>query len=378
MEEYPERPIIRSRRRQGNCIPFCISMSITMALLLAVTVKNQFISIFYDRQSRSQDENSTGASFELLVSPLVNKWRRNDTINASSLPRKPKLNETCNCATRANDKHCCYRLVARSHKMGHEWSLDIEKSLRPILVDNDVAPFRLTTTAATVASVRKWSASIGDFRIILILRNIYEAFASGYLYHQSGRECWLDSFGAPFKANRKYPTNDNKWRPYVSFPLANSDRITSLCEVLKEQPVEIGMRAYIEFVMKRNYKSHGIFEHLMLVNHVSWIQDRTKIVCFENVTLEPVETVMQQWVDFYYPSSVGAIVIPSPPPESSPAKQQVATQQDTAVNYAGGHATSHDALLRQQLRDVFDMLDGQYFGGQIAWLHSVIPCGSNK
>ena len=34
-----------------------------------------------------------------------------------------------------------------------------------------------------------------DYRTVFVTRNWYDTIISGYLYHQSGRECWLSSGG---------------------------------------------------------------------------------------------------------------------------------------------------------------------------------------
>lgn len=48
-------------------------------------------------------------------------------------------------------------------------------------------PFSLTTSKIRP----QYIPSDGDFRHVLVARDIYQAIASGYLYHESGHECWL-------------------------------------------------------------------------------------------------------------------------------------------------------------------------------------------
>jgi len=100
----------------------------------------------------------------------------------------------------------------------------------------------------------------GDFRQVLVLRNIYSSFVSGYLYHLDGRECWKDGIGRlrrPDKRNKPYGVLLN-WQDELSYGIEGAnkddgDDDVSLCRYLADSSERDGMRAYVEWAMRYFY-----------------------------------------------------------------------------------------------------------------------------
>ena len=57
---------------------------------------------------------------------------------------------------------------------------------------------------------------IKDYRDVIVTRNIYESIASGYLYHKTGKECWLSSHGLPESFQKYYSRNLFHWQSIIS------------------------------------------------------------------------------------------------------------------------------------------------------------------
>jgi len=102
----------------------------------------------------------------------------------------------------ASQKHaCCQRAVIRSHKFGFVLVNELFRGInggnvgddKVKLVDPGQGPGsrRYVSSLVATSSVRAGrnattagASTARDFRLVLVLRNIYEALASGYLYHK--------------------------------------------------------------------------------------------------------------------------------------------------------------------------------------------------
>ncbi|GKY98087.1 hypothetical protein MPSEU_000766600 [Mayamaea pseudoterrestris] len=302
----------------------------------------------------------------LFGESIVDEWRLTGTINVSNLPPLPIINLQCNCNNNYTNKTCCRRMVARAHKMGYEWSRKIGVELRPRLERNNFTNIFVRQEAIDI-STAEWPKT--DVKAMLILRNIYSSLLSGFVYHRSGMECWRNEFGQELVHPLPLRYHQD-WRNWItSLPQLTLQSYDSLCHLLAHEPTEIGLRVYVEWVMRRHYGKHGTFVHLALATLVPWIKDRTMIQCFETVTTVPMRESMQEWLDYFYHNSGMTLS------HFNLAENDQAPQGSRGESGAGGHSTNVDAQTRRKLFAMIRRLDAEHFGGQIAWIDSKIPCG---
>lgn len=76
-----------------------------------------------------------------------------------------------------------------------------------------------------------------DYRDVLLIRNIYDALVSGYLFHKEGQEC--DDMGYKGELSLK------RWYSWISYELDPPREHRSLCKYIASESEEVGMRAYI-------------------------------------------------------------------------------------------------------------------------------------
>jgi hypothetical protein len=101
----------------------------------------------------------------------------------------------------------------------------------------------------------------------------------------------------------------------------------------------------------------------VLAQEFDVLRERTRAVCFQDLESSDRQLVKENVMgilNFLYSNS--------PPRKWHPKKNVV------LGNYSGGHATSHDTVLREHLVQLIKQLDEEYFNGEIAWAHSVLPC----
>ena len=93
---------------------------------------------------------------------------------------------------------------------------------------------------------------------LIVARNVYEAIASGYMYHKRGAECWLNHEFSP----NPYPHGGNdhmrhtQWWDLLSVTKEETKKysnIINMCEVLVSLPDSIGIRVYAEFAYVQWY-----------------------------------------------------------------------------------------------------------------------------
>jgi hypothetical protein len=193
-----------------------------------------------------------------------------------------------------------------------------------------------------------------DYRDVLLLRNIYSSLVSGYLYHKSGRECWLGLDGELTTEGDLFPGWDRLIRMRELDPPRNG---RSICKYLADESEEDGMLAYIEWVFQRFYQQ--MISHIALAYQVPEVGERTKIVCYENLTHPDTDLViLNESLDFFFPGG---------------GKSWKGMR--TGTNYTGSHSTSKGPFMREQLQNVVKKLDREFFNGEIGWVSSsVIPC----
>ena len=93
-------------------------------------------------------------------------------------------------------------------------------------------------------------------KIVVFARNVVESVVSGYLYHKSGKECWLDSNGRPGSSwMARNPCN-------FGFCLENliadkqlyKNTTKNLCEILRDTDLYTGITIYTKVVYNFWYK----------------------------------------------------------------------------------------------------------------------------
>ena len=105
---------------------------------------------------------------------------------------------TCSCWNSTSTERCCHRAILTAHKFG---SFLGRKLLAEPLASQGRRIRRPPFSPSLVpvdgdASQRQPPP---DYRHVGIVRNVFAALVSGYLYHRSGHECWLSPNGKPMK-----------------------------------------------------------------------------------------------------------------------------------------------------------------------------------
>lgn len=192
-----------------------------------------------------------------------------------------------------------------------------------------------------------------DYRHVVFARNMYDAVVSGYLYHQSGRECWLGLNGEPI--NLMLFRN---WETFISFdepyPPANN---RSICTYLANESEQDGMRVYIDVALSKYYAK--LLPYWNEVQHrIARGVDKTLFVCLENVQ-DPAKQRLefQTMVNWLYPG--GHRFRLSAKPKA----------------YTGAHATSHDDTIRRRLVALAQQMDHTIFKNSLMAIQEAFQCG---
>lgn len=241
-----------------------------------------------------------------------------------SVPPPP----ACNCSSEIGGVDlCCKRMVLRAHKMGvflvHRYFHGIPTEI--------IHPDRL---------LEDRNSGAADYRHVVLTRPWYEAIVSGYLYHKSGRECWLDAYGGRRRANKTI-----NWVEELALPLDPPRRGRSLCSYLAEEPEEVGLKAYVDYSVSSLYK--GIVPHRKLVEETERDGDRhTLYICFGDLedkdAFSPTHRRAMEWL---YPG------------------RPYAKMKRPFAGNTQGHGTSRDTELRSRLMGLVSTYDHQYFDG---------------
>jgi hypothetical protein len=139
-----------------------------------------------------------------------------------------------------------------------------------------------------------------------------------------------------------------------------------------DEPVDRGMRAYIDFVFRGNYYSSSLFAWHVVSQHVDWMRQITHVMCFEHLMNNRTDA-LKELAAFYYPAGVPhSVQVRS---REAGRSQLLTSKHGNSTTYNGPHATDHDAELRLSLMQVVRQLDEDYYNGQIEFMDSMIPCG---
>jgi len=279
---------------------------------------------------------------------------------------------------------CCQRAVLRAHKMGYMLTQQLFKPFEKFGIER-----------GTISLQRLQDDSYIDYRHVVMTRNLYDASVSGYLYHKSGRECWLNFNGDP-RAGHDSDSDATKpqslnWEKYVAtaskteYPYPDGNG-RSICRYLADESVEDGLRVYVDVALNKWYADvmpyyHRSQELLETERQFLGVQEpqqpKTLFVCFEDASNPDTEgATFDKMMDFLYPgdSSTGNNSTTTSPKFKMPIAVSSSTSAATS-SYEGPHATSHDPELRQQLFEIVQSLDRRVFNGTLKRMNDVFRCG---
>jgi hypothetical protein len=258
------------------------------------------------------------------------------------------------------------------------------------------------------------TTTLHDARHVVLVRNVYDAIASGYLYHKAGHECHRH----PHNASRPWPAGwpkiENLHRFWEYTTTVKDEQIVpahaqrSLCTYLASETMRDGLRVYMDWAFSVYYQS---VEQVMDVAPITaWQTTTTKS---KNDTSEVDDNPAAAVSNMLHKNTVSKrneLVLTYPhPPKHDPTRSTIfvcmedlthherdqTTVQDIMLHlfpnlnipyggwrpgaqiYTGGHSTSHDPSLRHTLRKLTMELDTTDFGGRVATLQALLRCGES-
>jgi hypothetical protein len=208
-----------------------------------------------------------------------------------------------------------------------------------------------------------------DYRHVVVTRDFYEAVRSGYLYHKSGRECWLDWFGqnagsysgwllAPdeeyFKWENRLENKGFRWIPASG---------RNLCQYLADESEEDGLLVYmawaldiylqplIEFTLERRQKEQSLDT------------PKTMYVCFDSLYAENKENMIRE---------ISAWLFPGLTRDLKPVKTDNTNAEEEERKMS--HSTTTDPNVRTRLRNIIAKLDHQIFNHSFSHGTELFEC----
>jgi len=263
--------------------------------------------------------------------------------------------EWCSCFNFSANASCCQRAVLRAHKFGYMLTQGLFKpfpSVSRLIISPNAIPINGTT----------------DYRHVVITRNIYDAMVSGYLYHKSGRECWL-TFAGWQRPKSMGENNVVGWYPFIKqtaeqigvdmgpIPERNN---RSICRYLADEDEETGMKVYIAVALTKWYG--GVVPYVIMVREMErqGRAARTMFVCLEDASDPQQEiTMFNQMMDWLYPGGHNF---------------DFPLQQVDNASYSGSHASDHDPVVRRRLVDLVAQFDHNLFHDTLSAMDSHFSC----
>ena len=187
---------------------------------------------------------------------------------------------------------------------------------------------------------------------------MFDATVSGYLYHKTGRECWLDHQGTPNPFQRKANTNDwlrrfNWTKTVVKVPVPANIRSLDMCQALNSTDETIGIGIYLEFAREKFYRSVAKLK--------SRTKDPTLFVCYDDILSDGGRVQTERRIRSFIGQSLNA---------SATSGDKLRRRLNLA-----GHSTDPDPELRARLRDIARNIDCTYFGCETtAWNDALEEC----
>jgi hypothetical protein len=245
---------------------------------------------------------------------------------SESISRRTVLS-TCSCSTSNEaDGKCCKRLVLKAHKQG----VFLANMYFPGIPRETIHPHHLLDAEASGV----------DYRHVVITRPWYDSIVSGYLYHRSGRECWLDAYGKVRATNK---TVD--WESKLTLRLDPPSNNRSVCSYLAEETEEVGMRAYMDFSVSDLYGGVVPYRELADRLEAESGSTRTLFLCFGDLEDENAfPTSHRRAMEWLYPGQPYDL---------------------TKRRFAGnkkGHGTTRNSRVRDRLLTLVSKFDREHFG----------------
>jgi hypothetical protein len=284
----------------------------------------------------------------------------------------------CSCEKDLGAYHCCQRAVLRVHKMGmmavRSWRKEL---LSPMLVRNLPAPEITSHTdlGTGFRILKDKPIKEGDYRHVVVTRNWYDALISGYLYHKSGKECWLDWFGRAnfsgwllqeedWEQSLLSPSTDKNMTFYRSFNMTwNPGNGRLLCQYLIDESEEMGLKVYTAWAMDLYLYPLLDFQQRRQEQEKQIGRNRTKYVCYEQFTNPSTQSGVYhdiaQWLLLDRNLTLKHVITPA------------VKEKERA-----DHTSSKDHALRERLHAILRKLDKDVFGNAIELGNAQFGCGS--
>jgi hypothetical protein len=343
---------------------------------LAVASSSAISSLLMDRMTNSGASRSarTSSEEEAFILPSV----MTATAEAGGAPRAGPLWQQNSTAPRSaadggrqtvpgGPPRCaypCQRAFLVVHKMGYVYAEDIVKRVYPR--DRVVHREIVGLPAWTDGFNKVYRTPKTDYRHVLVTRDFQEAVLSGYFYHRTGRECWLNWNGERGVNGTNFPgwlMKQTAWSNRITaanrklFPVPPA-RGRNLCRFLMEEPPRVGFRAYLEWT----YNLH-------LAPLWSFYQDRqrsesgrvkkTLHVCYDEIVNDYDESIASFTRHFGLDEKV-----------DRSRGYTAATRQASAAN----HGTAKNETLKEELKALYHELDKMLFDGRLSKWNDALGC----
>jgi hypothetical protein len=219
-----------------------------------------------------------------------------------------------------------------------------------------------------------------------VARDLYEMIVSGYLYHRSGRECWLDMYGrAQVNDNvltdgtwldqiQQQPWNNNTDGESSSWPDVNN---RSLCHYLAQESEADGMLVYTNYAIERWYRPF-----YDLIESRRQAQAEQKPDDGDGPMMKSLFLDLQRLGDPSQEETLVREVRHFLAPNTAEANHHDTSSSTTKKNndavvvmmtHDHGHDTSHDGELRSRLTNHIRNVDAVVWDGWIAQRHQWPP-----
>lgn len=292
--------------------------------------------------------------------PLQTEYKYKNALKTRL--KNGQITAECSCQNPTSTfDECCKRRIMRTHKMGCVMTKDLFESYGP-QVRRVTEPHSYTYTKGLPKQ---------DFRDVLVLRDLYDAIVSGYLYHIDGRECWKTGKGELI-VEGQHDINTYSMKPYLrtwyehlSYDISSIRNNRSMCQYMATESQEIGMRAYVDWVF--NFYYSGPLSHWTLSQQFPYLNDRIMTICYNDFKSDRTDLAsINKALTFWYNGT------------SNYTPWETTGAQRPGKSDAGGHATSKDQALRERLIQTIKLIDSKYYNGQIEYANSILPCQNIK
>jgi hypothetical protein len=276
----------------------------------------------------------------------------------------------CTCVDEINSFHCCQRALIGVHKMGFTAVQELSHRLFSSSSDMIATPQIMSDHLFGRWFQKEFQQpTTRDYRHVVVTRNWYDSIISGYLYHKSGKECWLDWFGRPGHDGWLFNNSMEHWEQRLlnhKIIMATQSshqwppgKGRDLCQYLAEESEEVGLQVYASWAMACFMYPLLEFRHRRLDMEQQRGWNRTIFVCYEQLMsstgFASAIPFLHQWF-FPHPAHL-MLILPHP------------------KKYQGAHATNPDTTIRSRLYATLSRIDWELFHGTIQQGSTEFGCG---